>query len=68
MKTPSQINAVDVRVAEATGLSVGETILLRLIDTLNSAERVALRETLEAHGMKELPRNLFYNYETQEWI
>ena len=42
-----------------------------LIDTVNKMSnegRKELREELEAMGMEDLPRNLYYNYETQEWI
>ncbi len=38
------------------------------IDTLTNEQRKQLRDELLKDGYKHLPRNLFYNYKTQEWI
>ena len=38
------------------------------IDKLSTPERRWIREELEAEGYKTMPRNLFYNYSTQEWV
>ena len=37
------------------------------VNTLNNEQRKTLREKLETDTNK-LPRNLYFNYETQEWI
>jgi hypothetical protein len=39
-----------------------------LIDSLSNAERIEYRSILTGFGITELPRNLYYNYNTQEWI
>ena len=36
--------------------------------TMNNEQRKEFREELLALGHTELPRNLYFNYETQEWI
>lgn len=43
-------------------------IAIAAIDLLSNEQRLALRNDLEANGYTKLPRNLYYNYDTQEWI
>ena len=38
------------------------------IDSLSDLERIEVREACIAAGLKDLPRNLYYNYTTQKWI
>jgi len=38
------------------------------INSLNNSERLLLREYCENNGAVKLPRNLYYNYKTQQWI
>ena len=43
--------------------------LINKIDKMSNKERVIFREKLKKEGNKNyLLRNLYYNYETQEWI
>lgn len=52
-------------------LNQDELEFLDLIDSMDNEERKSFREWLiETSGDKQLPlpRNLFFNYETQEWI
>ena len=51
----SELNQVQITAMEA-------------INMLTSDQRRELREKLEAEKIEQLPRNLFYNYQTQEWI
>jgi len=44
------------------------TEIIEIAKTLNNEEKKQLREELEALGHTNLPRNLYFNYETQEWI
>ncbi len=39
-----------------------------LIDGLSDGERVMVRTEAMAQGVELLPRNLYFNYETQVWI
>lgn len=39
-----------------------------VVNELTDAERILLRKALEVSGEKRLTNNLFYNYETQQWI
>ena len=59
-----------LKVLKAAKLPNGQQLVLvaSLIDELTDAERVTLRKAAELHGMKLLPRNLYYNYATQTWI
>jgi hypothetical protein len=38
------------------------------IETLSDKVRVEVRDELVSLNVTELPRNLYYNYETQRWI
>lgn len=38
------------------------------INNLSDAERIELRIYLAASGVREFPKNLFFNYTTQKWI
>lgn len=39
-----------------------------LIERLTDSERVLVRQEARKQGVKEYPRNLYFNYETQRWI
>lgn len=39
-----------------------------IIEDLSDSERIELRNAAIASGVKELPRNLYFNYTTQIWI
>ncbi len=41
---------------------------VHMIDDLSTAERLELRQFYMQQGIVELPRNLYYNYTTQEWV
>ncbi len=43
-------------------------VACQLIDALDDSQRVAVRNACADAGIKALPRNLFYNYQTQAWI
>lgn len=38
------------------------------VETLNKLDRIKLREQLVKQGCKQLMRNLYYDYKTQQWI
>lgn len=52
----------------ASKLKNNESSVTEDIDKLTNAQRVEVRLFAELMGVKELPRNLFFNYTTQEWI
>lgn len=41
---------------------------MHTISELDNMTRKEIRKELELEGHEEMPRNLFYNYQTQEWI
>ena len=43
-------------------------VVCSLIDALDDSQRVAVRNACADAGVTTLPRNLFYNYQTQAWI
>jgi hypothetical protein len=45
-----------------------QTLAEEAIELLSDEQRIALRENMLANGFTVLPRNLFFNYETQKWI
>jgi len=49
-------------------LHAGEKSVEEEINALPDHERVLIREAAVRAGIKALPRNLYYNYETQKWI
>jgi len=53
--------------AEKLGITVDELEFIQMVDEMSTEERREFRTTLEKSGAP-LPRNLYYNYETQEWI
>ena len=40
---------------------------IKLINTLSHADRITVRTQAELEGLP-LPRNLYFDYSTQEWI
>jgi len=44
-----------------------EKALIEAIDLMTNEQRIELRTKLEAQG-QPVPRNLYFNYSTQEWI
>ena len=60
--TRSQLTSIASRIkAQAPGAE-------QAVNELTNAERIEVRQLALAMGAKALPRNLYYNYETQEWI
>ena len=45
-----------------------ELEFLDMIDELHNDDRRMLREMWIQQGVADLPRNLWYNYTSQEWI
>lgn len=43
-------------------------ICAQLIDALSNADRLRVRNGAILAGVKLLPRNLYFNYQTQTWI
>ena len=41
---------------------------IQAIDMLTDEQKITLRKALERQGNTCLPRNLYYNYQTQKWI
>lgn len=39
-----------------------------MIDALSDNQRIELRNAATKAGIKALPRNLYFNYATQQWI
>lgn len=53
---------------EVAGLPENLAFLLDEISQLPNEDRLFVRRELQDRGVELLPRNLFYNYTTQEWI
>lgn len=49
-------------------LSLQDERAIPRIDLLSNEDRVTLRTVAAECGITEFPRNLYFNYETQEWI
>ena len=47
---------------------MSNTEITEIAQTLNNEQRKQFREELIALGKTELPRLLYFNYDTQEWI
>lgn len=52
----------------ATPLDRALAVSASAIDMLSDEQRIELRKELISNGITELPRNLYFNYETQRWI
>ena len=48
--------------------NMSNTEITEIAQTLNNEQRKQFREELIALGKTELPRLLYFNYDTQEWI
>lgn len=45
-----------------------DSAIIDLINDLSNQDRRMIRAVAELLEVKELPRNLYYNYQTQTWI
>ena len=52
------------------GITKEELEFIDMVDNMTTDERRELRELILKTGGEDLllPRNLYYNYQTQEWI